>query len=36
MCGQGLPDPADGEDVTSWSFAQTGLSPSSDPVITIV
>ena len=32
----GLPDPEDGEFVTSWSFAQAGPSPSFDPVMTIV
>ena len=30
MCSQGLSHPKDGKYVTSWSFAQAGLSPSSD------
>ena len=32
----GLPDPEDGKYMTSWSFVQAGLSPSSDPAITLV
>ena len=35
ICIWGLPDPEDGNYVTSWSFAQAGLSPSSGPVLSL-
>ena len=36
MCRWGLPDPEDGEYVTSLFFGQASLSPSLDCVITVV